>query len=184
MDKTIRVSIYGRSYPLRVREQDEPFTRRVAALVDERIRTMERQAPGHPDLTASVIASLSIAEELLSAREELDALKGELAAARLTSPLPGGDTERLASEADALADRLDAVLGPFTSGDGAIPEGGGTPRGETSRPANPEPSASVSSSPAGRVERAPTGRTASPTEESSDQGRDEAGAASTKPKTP
>lgn len=182
MEKTIRVSILGRSYPLRVREEDEPFTRRVATLVDERIRAMERQAPGHPDLTAAVIAALSIAEEMLSAREELDTLRGELAAARLAPPPTSTDAERLTHEAEALADRLDAVLGAFISGDGAVPGGGG----ESSPPANPEPSGSVSSSPAGRAAGASGSEEGFSLENPSSkpEGSEEAGAASTKPKTP
>lgn len=100
MDKTIRVSILGRTYPLRVEEGDEEFTRRVASVVDARAREMQRLAEGHPDLTHVVLAAMSLGEEALAAQDRSDTL------------------QQMAADADALADRLDtALMGP--TGDGA-----------------------------------------------------------------
>jgi len=100
MDKTIRVSILGRTYPLRVEEGDEAFTRRVASMVDARAREMQRLAEGHPDLTHVVLAAMSLGEEALAAQDRDDALQS------------------VAEDADALADRLDAALADH-AGDGA-----------------------------------------------------------------
>jgi cell division protein ZapA len=167
MEKTIRVSILGRVYPLRVEEADELFTRRVASLVDERARAMERQAPGHPDLTHLVIAALSLAEELIATQDQLDDALRTLEAAA-----PGDDTiDRLAADADALADRLDAALGAPGAGDGAA------------RPAGIEPErrdAVPNDTDAGREDGARN------REHSAAQGAgdEETGAASTNPETP
>jgi cell division protein ZapA len=100
MEKTIRITILGRTYPLRVDEADEAFTRRVAAMVDERARQVKQQAPGHPDLTHVVLTALSLGEAMLTAQERLVSV------------------ERIAEDAEALADRLEsALVGP--AGDGA-----------------------------------------------------------------
>lgn len=99
MEKTIRVTVHGRTYPLRVAASDEAFTQEVAAMVDARVKAMVQQVPGHPDLTHAILAALSIGEELFTARQELAHLR------------------HLAEGADALADRLDAALAP--AGDGA-----------------------------------------------------------------
>jgi len=101
MERTIRVTINGREYPLRTSEEDEAFTRRIAGLVDQRMRESARQAPGHPDLTHAVLAGLTLSEELLHARDELDRLRSAL------------------NDAAGLADRLDAVLESPAAGDGA-----------------------------------------------------------------
>jgi len=121
MDKTIRVTILGREYPLRVSEAHEAFTRRVAELVDERIQAVEQQAPGHPDLTHAIIAAMSLAEELLTAQEHGGPAAGENGAA----PGAGGAVEALQAlegQADALADRLEAAL-QNEAGAGPNPEG-------------------------------------------------------------
>ncbi len=100
MDVTIRISINGREYPLRVRAGDEGFTREIADLVDQRVRDAGRQAPGQPDLTHTVIAALALGEELLAARQELDELRSALL------------------DMVQLTDRLDAALSE-NRGDGA-----------------------------------------------------------------
>lgn len=129
MARTIRVSILGRIYPLRVEADDEAFTREVAAFVEERIRAVERAAPGHPDLTHVVVTSLALGEEVLMLRRELDAHRAALA--------------RTTQETDALTDRLDAALGTLAVGDGADPNSHSTaavlPSTPDSDDAPPEP---------------------------------------------
>jgi|GEM_PF-442845 len=123
MEKTLRVSILGRPYPLRVRADDEAFTLRVATLVDERIRAIERQAPGHPDLTHAVVAALSLGEDLISALDDLQTARAELQAAQdaqAERPALAFDPATFLADADALADRLEAALGG--GGDGAAGE--------------------------------------------------------------
>ncbi len=96
LDKSIRVRILGREYALRVRPGDEALTRDVAAYVDGKMQAFQQAHPGQSELTAAVITALAIAEELYSTWEEDDAVDEAL---------------------DALADRLDGVLGrPEASG--------------------------------------------------------------------
>ncbi len=91
--KPIRVEILDHEYPLRVTEQDERFTIQLAAYVDGKMRQTREEIPGVSDLTYAVLSALSIAEELHLVRDELKQLRAALV-----------------SDADALADRLDAVL--------------------------------------------------------------------------
>ncbi len=104
--KTIRVTILGRPYPLRVEPADEEATERLAAWVDKRIRAMEASAPGHPALTHAVLAALSLADELEAARREVNALRHEFETTRAST----SDARDVEAEAEALADRLDAAL--------------------------------------------------------------------------
>jgi cell division protein ZapA len=92
MEKTIRVTILGRPYPLRVDEQHEGFTTRLAAMVEERAREVESHAPGHTPLTHMALTALSLGEELLTLRDELESLR------------------QIEDQADVLASRLDAAL--------------------------------------------------------------------------
>lgn len=85
MERSIRVRILGRDYPLRVRqEEDEAATREMAGSVDARMQAFKRQHPDQPDLVAAVVTALSFAEELATLREATDAdttaLDGVLAA--------------------------------------------------------------------------------------------------------
>jgi cell division protein ZapA len=69
MSKSIRVEILDREYPLRVREENEERTRRVAAAVDARMESIRKQLPTEPDLTIAVMAALAYGEELAALRE-------------------------------------------------------------------------------------------------------------------
>ncbi|MFQ5568647.1 MAG: cell division protein ZapA [Rhodothermales bacterium] len=64
MEKSIRVRILDRDYPLRVREEDEAFTRDVAAYVDAKMQAFKQAHPDQSDLITAVITALSLAEEL------------------------------------------------------------------------------------------------------------------------
>ena len=99
---SIRVRILDRDYPLRVAPGDEVYTRKLAALVDERLRRLRQHLVGQPDLTAAVVGALELAEELFAARAETDRLRAALEL-----------------ETAALAAHLEAVLGTPTHGDGA-----------------------------------------------------------------
>ena len=69
MQKSIRVQILGKEYPLRVHEDDEAAMREVAGAVDARMQTFKTSHPEQPDLVAAVISALSLAEEMLAVRE-------------------------------------------------------------------------------------------------------------------
>lgn len=100
MHKSVRIQILGHEYPLRVAAEDEAFTQRVAAYVDERFHGVRGEVPGVSDLTHAVLGALAIAEELFLARQALERLQ-----------------QRVGDDAEALAGRLDAALA--SGGDGA-----------------------------------------------------------------
>lgn len=91
--KPLRVEILDHEYPLRVTEQDEAFTKRLAAYVDGRMRQIQNEVSGVSDLTYAVLGALAIAEELHLVRDELAQLRRSIDA-----------------DAASLTARLDAVL--------------------------------------------------------------------------
>ena len=68
MSKSIRVEILDRVYPLKVQEDREERARTIASSVDEKMQAIRRHLPTEPDLTVAVMAALSFAEELETAR--------------------------------------------------------------------------------------------------------------------
>lgn len=87
---SIRVRILNRDFSLRVSEQDERLTRELARYVDEKMQDFLRKHPDQPEITASIIAAMAIAEELFTEREERERLE-----------------TLLEKELRTLADRLD-----------------------------------------------------------------------------
>ena len=83
MQKSIKVRILERDYPLLVQAEDEVMMRNLAGLVDERMRAFKTMHPDQPDLVAAVVTALGMAEELTTARETsnviLSALDREVA---------------------------------------------------------------------------------------------------------
>ena len=72
MEKSIRVRILGRDYPLLVREQDEPLTREMAAYIDGKMQAFKKAHPDQSDLVTAVMTALGLAEELFNASAKND----------------------------------------------------------------------------------------------------------------
>ncbi|MEM1055243.1 MAG: cell division protein ZapA [Bacteroidota bacterium] len=100
-ERSIRVRILDRDYPLKVAPADEAYTLHLAKYVDGRLRKIRGGIPHQPDLTHAVIGALELAEELFMARAEIDQLRA-----------------RVEVEAKELANTLDAALTRPDSGDG------------------------------------------------------------------
>lgn len=66
--KSIKVSILGKQYPLRVEDSEEQNMVRIAEYVDEKFRQYKKELSKQPDTTVMVLAALSIAEELFEER--------------------------------------------------------------------------------------------------------------------
>ena len=92
MEKSIRVRILGRDYPLLVKEQDEALMRDMAAYIDGKMQAFKKAHPDQSDLVMAVMTALGLTEELFNASEknnqalhtlddELDALDKALAEA-------------------------------------------------------------------------------------------------------
>lgn len=91
--KSIRVHVLGREYALRVHEENEAFTREVAAAVNARMEKFKDAHPEQAELTTAVITALALAEDLHDLRDELDA-----------------EHDTVRDELDGLSDRLEASL--------------------------------------------------------------------------
>lgn len=66
--KSIKVTILGKQYPLKVEDHEEESMIRICRYVDERFKTYRQQLVKQPESTVMVLAALSIAEELFEAR--------------------------------------------------------------------------------------------------------------------
>lgn len=66
--KSIKVTILGKQYPLKVEDSEEENMIRICNYVDERFRTYRAQLVKQPESTVMSLAALSIAEELFEAR--------------------------------------------------------------------------------------------------------------------
>ena len=64
MDKSIRIRILDREYPLRVNAEEEERALTVARRVEERMQAIRRRLPAEPDLTIAVMAAMAIADDL------------------------------------------------------------------------------------------------------------------------
>ncbi len=62
--KSIKVTILGKQYPLRVEDSDEEFMYQIARYVDDRFRVFRDELANQVETTVLVLACLSIAEEL------------------------------------------------------------------------------------------------------------------------
>ena len=100
-ERSIRVRILNRDYPLKVAPADEAYTLHLAKYVDGRLQKIKTGIPHQPDLTHAIIGALELAEELFIARAEIDKLRAQVEV-----------------EANALADTLDRALTPPAQGDG------------------------------------------------------------------
>ena len=87
----IRVEIGGESYTLRT-NADEAYTRKCAALVDERMEEI-REATGLDRQKAAILAALSLSDDVLQGRADVEAWK-----------------KAVEGRANAVADRLKGAL--------------------------------------------------------------------------
>ncbi|MBD3615967.1 MAG: cell division protein ZapA [Gracilimonas sp.] len=66
--KSIKVTILGKQYPLKVEDHEEEAMIRICKFVDDRFKTYRQQLVKQPESTVMVLAALSIAEELFEVR--------------------------------------------------------------------------------------------------------------------
>lgn len=67
--KSIKVTILGKQYPLKVEESEEEAMKRISQYVDEKFRQYKKELNKQPDTTIMTLAALSIAEELFEERK-------------------------------------------------------------------------------------------------------------------
>ncbi len=100
MDQSLRVRLLGRELTLRVAGEDEALVREAAALAEARLQAFRQAFPTQPELTAALIVTLEMAQELVAAKEERTRYD-----MRLSDALVSLDLELAAALArDALAE--------------------------------------------------------------------------------
>ena len=67
--KSIKVTVLGRQYPLKVDDSDVEPMYEIARYVDQRLRTFKNELINQPETTVMVLACLSLAEELFHERQ-------------------------------------------------------------------------------------------------------------------
>jgi len=74
--KSIKVTIYGRQYPLKVEDNDNDMMQDIADYVDSRIRVFKRELVNQSEQTVIIMACLSLAEELFIERKKNESNTG------------------------------------------------------------------------------------------------------------
>ena len=77
--RSVRVSIVGEEYPIRT-ERSAELTRAVADYVDRTIRSVLESGTVIETQKAAILAAMKITDELFHAREEGEALAGDMRA--------------------------------------------------------------------------------------------------------
>jgi len=70
--KSIKVTIMGRQFPLKVEESDESLMFEIADFVDQRIRTYKKELANQAEPIILTLACLSMAEELYKYRRDVE----------------------------------------------------------------------------------------------------------------
>lgn len=66
--KSIKITILGKQYPLKVEDSEVETMVRISQYVDEKFRQYKKELSKQPETTVMVLAGLSIAEELFEER--------------------------------------------------------------------------------------------------------------------
>lgn len=66
--KSIKITILGKQYPLKVEDSEVDAMMRISQYVDEKFRQYKKELSKQPETTIMVLAALSIAEELFEER--------------------------------------------------------------------------------------------------------------------
>ncbi|MBT6150329.1 MAG: cell division protein ZapA, partial [Gemmatimonadetes bacterium] len=105
--RAVKVTILGREYAFASQGGDaDAHVRRVAELVDERMREVSRRATRQGPLGVAILTGLELVDELLSLQREADSVEEQIAerTSRLSSSLGqllGDLDDDMASDADA-----------------------------------------------------------------------------------
>lgn len=95
--KSIKVSILGRQYALRIEEDDEEMMLEMVEYVDRRFKQFKKQLTKQNETTIMVMATLSITEELFQLQKEAGGQED------------AGKSEYISGMNNALAELLDQI---------------------------------------------------------------------------
>jgi cell division protein ZapA len=79
--KSVKISILGKQFPLKVEDSEEETIQRIAHYVDDKFRQYKKELNKQPDTTVMSLAALAIAEELFEERKhnrELEQQDGKI----------------------------------------------------------------------------------------------------------
>jgi|SRR5690625_313706 len=68
--KSVKVTILGKQYPLKIEDSEEEAIQRIARYVDDKFRQYKKELNKQPDTTVMSLAALAIAEELFEERKQ------------------------------------------------------------------------------------------------------------------
>lgn len=68
--KSVKVTILGKQFPLKVEDSEEETIQRIARYVDDKFRQYKKELNKQPDTTVMSLAALAIAEELFEERKQ------------------------------------------------------------------------------------------------------------------
>lgn len=68
--KSVKVTILGKQFPLKVEDSEEETIQRIARYVDDKFRQYKKELNKQPDTTVMSLAALAIAEELFEERRQ------------------------------------------------------------------------------------------------------------------
>ncbi len=68
--KSIKVTIFGRQYPLKIEEHEEQLMIKISKYVDDKFNMYKNQLSKQPETTIMTLAALSLAEELFEERRK------------------------------------------------------------------------------------------------------------------
>lgn len=120
MKRAMDVEIYGQTFTV-TSEDDEQYVRNIAAVVDQRMRQMAGSTKGTVPLRVAIMAALSFADELETAKSDQQA-----------TVVVEEEAERISSR---LLARLERAERAEHAGNGVDP----VPRPQSARPAPPTP---------------------------------------------
>ncbi len=99
---SIKVTIFGKSYPLRVLPGEEKIMEDIAGFVDDRFKAFKKELGNHSEQTVMVLACLSIAEELFTLQRKMDELQNQ-----------GVQDEQLSEISERIRQILDDIKSDF-----------------------------------------------------------------------
>lgn len=68
--RVVKVAIFGHSYPIRAKVEDEEYIRDIAKYVDEKMREIDEAMKPNSTMKVAILTALNIADELMTMRRE------------------------------------------------------------------------------------------------------------------
>lgn len=110
---TVAITIDGKTFRMACEDGQEPHLERLAALVDERVRTMRQSFGEIGELRLTVMAALMIADELHEAKSAVAAKESAFAAREAALAAASSSTSErdreVAEMIDGLASRVERI---------------------------------------------------------------------------